>query len=108
MGRQPTKPAEKKRAKQPGKTARLKSAKRPGVHRRDGQRLPRPSGGGEMAAKDGANAVLGPAEAALRASEEKYRSLFLNMSEEVHFWRVVHDERGGAVAWRLVDANPPA
>jgi PAS domain S-box-containing protein len=47
------------------------------------------------------------AEAALRESEAKYRDLFENMTEEVHFWEVVRDERGQIKTWRLVDANPP-
>lgn len=47
------------------------------------------------------------AEAALRESEEKYRNLFMNMTEEVHFWKLVRDPEGRIVTWRLVDANPP-
>ena len=47
------------------------------------------------------------AEEALRASEEKYRNLFENMAEEVHFWSLVRDEAGRIKTWRLVDANPP-
>jgi PAS domain S-box-containing protein len=47
------------------------------------------------------------AEEALRASEEKYRNLFLNMAEEVQFWQLVRDEAGRIKTWRLVDANPP-
>ncbi len=47
-------------------------------------------------------------EAELRESEEKYRNLFANMVEEVHFWRVVRDKAGRVKTWRLVDANPPA
>ena len=47
------------------------------------------------------------AEAALRASEEKYRNLFANMAEEVHFWQLVRDAAGHIQTWRLVDANPP-
>ena len=47
------------------------------------------------------------AEEALRGSEEKYRNLFTNMTEEVHFWKLVRDEEGRIVTWRLVDANPP-
>ena len=47
------------------------------------------------------------AEEALRASEAKYRNLFENMAEEVHFWQVVRDEAGRIKTWRLVDANPP-
>ena len=47
------------------------------------------------------------AEEALRESETKYRTLFENMTEEVHFWQVVRDEAGRIKTWRLVDANPP-
>ena len=47
------------------------------------------------------------AEEALRASEEKYRTLFQNMAEEVHFWQLVRDEHGQIKTWRLVDVNPP-
>lgn len=47
------------------------------------------------------------AEGALRESEAKYRNLFENMTEEVHFWRVVRDESGAISTWRLVDANAP-
>ena len=48
------------------------------------------------------------AEEALQASEAKYRTLFDNMAEEVHFWRLVRDEAGEIRTWRLVSANPPA
>ncbi len=46
-------------------------------------------------------------EEELRESEAKYRTLFENMAEEVHFWQVVRDEAGRIKTWRLVDANPP-
>ncbi len=46
-------------------------------------------------------------EEALRASETKYRNLFMNMTEEVHFWKLVRDESGQIRTWTLVDANPP-
>ena len=46
-------------------------------------------------------------EGALRESEAKYRNLFENMTEEVHFWKLVRDESGQIKTWRLVDANPP-
>ena len=46
-------------------------------------------------------------EEELRESEAKYRTLFDNMTEEVHFWEVVRDEAGRIKTWRLVDANPP-
>ena len=46
-------------------------------------------------------------EATLRESEAKYRTLFENMTEEVHFWRLIRDEAGTIKTWRLVDANPP-
>jgi PAS domain S-box-containing protein len=48
------------------------------------------------------------AEVALRESEAKYRNLFENMTEEVHFWQLVRDGEGQIKTWRLVDANPPA
>jgi PAS domain S-box-containing protein len=48
------------------------------------------------------------AEQALRSSEARYSSLFQNMSEEVHFWEILRDEKGEISTWRLVDANPPA
>ena len=44
---------------------------------------------------------------ALRVSEAKYRDLFENMTEEVHFWKLVRDQNGEIKTWRLVDANPP-
>jgi len=47
------------------------------------------------------------AEEALRESEAKYRNLFENMTEEVHFWRLIRDDNGQIMTWRLVDANPP-
>jgi signal transduction histidine kinase/HAMP domain-containing protein len=47
------------------------------------------------------------AEEALRESEAKYRTLFENMAEEVHFWQLLRDEAGRIKTWRLVDANPP-
>ena len=43
----------------------------------------------------------------LRESESKYRSLFENMTEEVHLWQLVRDKGGQIETWRLVDANPP-
>ncbi len=48
------------------------------------------------------------AEERLRESEARYRNLFENMTEEVHFWRLVRDRAGRISTWRLVDANPPA
>jgi len=48
------------------------------------------------------------AEEALGASETRYRELFGNMVEEVHFWELVRDEQGRITTWRLKDANPPA
>ena len=47
------------------------------------------------------------AQEALRESEAKYRNLFENMTEEVHFWQIVRNEEGQIKTWRLVDANPP-
>jgi PAS domain S-box-containing protein len=51
--------------------------------------------------------ALKKAEEALRESEVKYRNLFDNMVEEVHFWKLVRNEEGQIITWRLVDANPP-
>jgi PAS domain S-box-containing protein len=51
---------------------------------------------------------LREADRALRDSEARYRNLFENMTEEVHFWSLVRDAAGRIVTWRLVDANPPA
>ena len=48
------------------------------------------------------------AEEALRESEAKYRNLFENMAEEVHFWKLVRDESGQIKTWQVVDVNPPA
>ncbi len=48
------------------------------------------------------------AEDALQESEAKYRNLFENMTEEVHFWELVYDESNHIKTWRLVDANPPS
>ena len=39
---------------------------------------------------------LKKAEEALRESETTYRNLFENMTEEVHFWKLVRDERAGS------------
>ena len=45
---------------------------------------------------------------AIRVNEEKLSTIFENMVEEIHFWKLVRDEEGRIVTWRLVDANPPA
>jgi PAS domain S-box-containing protein len=47
------------------------------------------------------------AEKALQESEEKYRKLFMNMTEEVHFWKLVRDEKGQIKTWQVEDINPP-
>jgi len=46
------------------------------------------------------------AEEALRASEEKYRTLYNNMQEGVALHELVCDEMGQAVEYRIVDVNP--
>ena len=48
------------------------------------------------------------AERALAASEEKYRKLFFNMVEQVHFWQLLRDDQGQIQTWRLLDINPAA
>jgi PAS domain-containing protein len=47
-------------------------------------------------------------EDSLQESERKYRDLFNNMAEEVHFWKLERDLEGRIKTWRLVDVNPPA
>ncbi len=51
--------------------------------------------------------ALKKTEEKLRESEEKYRNLFNNMTEEVHFWELVRDKEGRIITWKLIDANPP-
>jgi PAS domain S-box-containing protein len=46
-------------------------------------------------------------EEAIRESEAKYRNLFENMTEEVHFWEIIRDEEDCIKTWKLIDANPP-
>ena len=46
------------------------------------------------------------AEEALRASEEKYRTLYNNIQEGVALHELVCDEMGQAVEYRIVDVNP--
>ncbi len=45
-------------------------------------------------------------EAALRSSEESYRSLFHQMMDGFVTGEIVRDERGRAVDWRFLSANP--
>ena len=39
-------------------------------------------------------------------AELKYRYLFENLIEEVHFWQVIRDDHGSIKTWKLVDVNP--
>ncbi|WP_049871286.1 hybrid sensor histidine kinase/response regulator [Ramlibacter tataouinensis] len=41
-------------------------------------------------------------------AERRYRQLFENMTEEVHFWRLEREPDGRIRSWRLLDANGPA
>jgi PAS domain S-box-containing protein len=48
------------------------------------------------------------ASRAREEAEHRYRQLFQNMTEEVHFWQLVRAPDGAIRTWRLLDANPPA
>jgi len=47
-----------------------------------------------------------PLKDELLASEERYRSLFKHMEEEVHYWQLLRNSAGGIETWRLLDINP--
>ncbi|WP_100643482.1 PAS domain-containing hybrid sensor histidine kinase/response regulator [Alteromonas facilis] len=46
--------------------------------------------------------------ATLKASDNRYRSLFEHLLYEVHVWELVRDDKGTIITWKLVDANPAA
>jgi PAS domain S-box-containing protein len=46
------------------------------------------------------------AEEALRTSEERYRSLFSNMTEGVCLHEVIYDDLGKAIDYKITDVNP--
>ncbi|HEX2948326.1 MAG TPA: PAS domain S-box protein [Armatimonadota bacterium] len=46
------------------------------------------------------------AEDAVRKSEEKFRSLFVNMSEAVAIDELIVDEQGKPIDWCVIDVNP--
>lgn len=60
----------------------------------------------EVAERTWATAERARAEAALRASEEKYRSLFQSMDEAYAVVEVLKDDAGDWVDFRFLDANP--
>jgi PAS domain S-box-containing protein len=43
----------------------------------------------------------------LTANELVYKTVFNNITEEIHFWKLIRDEEGNIKTWELVDANPP-
>lgn len=45
-------------------------------------------------------------EAAARIQEEKYKNLFLNIAEEIHLWKVIRNQTGQIISWKLEDVNP--
>lgn len=42
----------------------------------------------------------------LKASDEKFRSMFASMQEGVYLHQIVYDEQGKAVNYRIIEANP--
>lgn len=48
------------------------------------------------------------AKTKLQKSKNTYKNLFENLIDEVHLWKVIRDENGVIVSWKLVDANPAA
>lgn len=48
------------------------------------------------------------AQEKLKLSERRYQDLFNNLSEEVHVWKYIFDEKRMLIDWELVDANSSA
>lgn len=48
------------------------------------------------------------AKQALKASEQKYVTLFENLIDQVHVWKLIKNERGEIKGWVLSDINPAA
>jgi PAS domain S-box-containing protein len=48
------------------------------------------------------------AEQNLKESEKQYKTLFKNIIDEIHYWKVIKDENGEIKTWELVDVNPSA
>lgn len=43
-----------------------------------------------------------------RILEERYKTLFENIGDEVHMWKLIRNELGEIETWELYDANPAA
>lgn len=48
------------------------------------------------------------AKESIEESEIRYRSLFDNLLDEVHLWKIIKNERGDIINWELIDANASA
>ncbi len=51
---------------------------------------------------------LKESEQNLKESEKKYKDLFENIIDEVHYWKVIKDKNGEIKTWELADANKSA
>ncbi|GGK57304.1 MULTISPECIES: PAS domain S-box protein [Flavobacteriaceae] len=44
----------------------------------------------------------------LEESEKQYKTLFKNIIDEIHYWKVIKGKNGEIKTWELVDVNPSA
>lgn len=68
----------------------------------------RPAAARASAPSPAPSSAPGSGPATESPDDVRYRTLFENMMDEVHVWRVVRDSEGRIVTWRLVDLNPAA
>ncbi|WNB18436.1 PAS domain-containing protein [Marivirga arenosa] len=55
-----------------------------------------------------ASQQLAETQSELKEITDKYRTLFENLGDEVHLWKVIRDENDEIETWVLDDANPAA